>query len=338
MSFGFLDPVSSLGSGRQAAQLMSLIYKSQSTFQWGLGRWVTSAMISSRFLLAVALWRFWLATQRLSAISALNKLGQRERIHFPRFRLVAILIFSQTLLNFLKRFSVDNGRPDGFDFLDGAVFVSQLFNPEIRFIFQKRLKSIDRKGFPAFFDLNVSSDSFSVSLGEGSDNKNYSTLRTREIESSLVRDSFDGRYFYEVTPPALKMSKTSKQGDEVLFVTLKFLDTFLQGANLERRFALILNAITPVLDLIALKLCAIRVRLYLSHKKNNFDSEWLFFLINPQANLKEKCDRALLLFAKSQSWCFCQTRSFANESSYPIHALQLLPESILFFSNVSGSK
>lgn len=71
-----------------------------------------------------------------------------------------------------------------------------------------------------------------------SDKKIYSTLWIGEIESLLVRDSFDSRYFYEVTTPTLKMNETSKQGDEVLFATLKFLDTFLQGAYLEKAVCL----------------------------------------------------------------------------------------------------
>jgi hypothetical protein len=99
-------------------------------------------------------------------------------------------------------------------------------------------KMIWKSDLKCNFDLNISSDSFSISLAEGLNQKIYSTRWTREIESSLMRDAFDGRYFYEITTPPLKMRDTSKQGNEVLFVTLKFLDEFLQSADLEKAVCL----------------------------------------------------------------------------------------------------
>ena len=90
------------------------------------------------------------------------------------------------------------------------------------------------------FSIVTSSDSFSISLNENGGTKTYSSRWTSHIEANLRKDQITKLYFYNVATPILKITESTKQGDEVLFVTLAFLDDFLQSAYLEK--ALCLNS------------------------------------------------------------------------------------------------
>lgn len=88
------------------------------------------------------------------------------------------------------------------------------------------------------FSIDMTTDTFSISLIENGTKLTYSSIWTSDFESILQKDQFTGQYFYNITTPTLKINQTTKQGDEVLFVNLKFLDTFLQSVYFDKAVCL----------------------------------------------------------------------------------------------------
>ncbi len=140
----------------------------------------------------------------------------------------------ETLAKMIQTSKLTNSWPElGYDF---GKFISD--HPELLAPGSKLPNMMWRSDRKCDFGVDVTSDTFSISLIEGDAKKTYSTKWTREIEANLQKDQFEGRYFYEITTPTLKMSETNHQGDEALFVTLKFMDDFLQGAYFEKAVCL----------------------------------------------------------------------------------------------------
>lgn len=121
----------------------------------------------------------------------------------------------------------------GFDFNKLLVDHPALLKPGAKFpnITWKSDQNCD-------FSIVVAGDKISISLNEKSGKKIYSSRWDSPIEANLKKDQLTGQYLYNVTTPTLKMTEVAQQGDEILFVTLQFLNDFLQGAYIEKAVCL----------------------------------------------------------------------------------------------------
>ncbi|MBL7546016.1 MAG: hypothetical protein JNL11_19510 [Bdellovibrionaceae bacterium] len=88
------------------------------------------------------------------------------------------------------------------------------------------------------FDVEIKGDVFSVTLKEGAETKTYSSPWTAPVESVLLQDTVEKNYFYRINSPTLKLTGDTKTGDEVLYVTLKFANDFLMGAEFDKTICL----------------------------------------------------------------------------------------------------
>lgn len=118
------------------------------------------------------------------------------------------------------------------------------------------------------FDIEIKGDIFSVTLKDGAERKTYSSPWTSQVESVLLQDSMEKNYFYRVSSPTLKLTGDAQAGDEVLYVTLKFSNDFMMGAEFDKTTCLNSGCSQSASSVNGYKLlCSMKNTLKLSSKK-----------------------------------------------------------------------